>query len=239
MARARSTHVLPLESRGRHRSPRLRVGECISGLAVVTQFRGIGHAHHFIRRHRRMKDPDTRPAPDVPCPIRASTISLGASRRGSVLDLMAWIGPPSAGDPPMVRRHRLHQSWYRAFVLGLPAGTGPQQDATARYGNMLRAEDVDGGSNFLTDEIHQLAEARIAEGAPSSRSGAATTCSPASPCVSTSSDPLDAAAMRHAGWVSPLPPEFGPGDAVKRPASGPAAGSSGSPPSSTRSRGSG
>jgi len=79
------------------------------------------------------------------------------------LDLLTWIGPQSAGDSPTVRRHRFHQSWYRAFVLGLPPGTGPQEHATSVYGNMLRAEDAASGSNFLTDEIHQIAERRIAE----------------------------------------------------------------------------
>jgi hypothetical protein len=80
------------------------------------------------------------------------------------VDVLTWIGPQSDGDPPTVRRHRFHQSWYRAFVLGLPAGTGPQQRATARYGNMLRAEDAAAGRNFLTDEIHRVVESRIAEG---------------------------------------------------------------------------
>ena len=63
-----------------------------------------------------------------------------------------------------MRRHRFHQSWYRAFVLGVPPGTGPQKDATTAHGNMLRAEDAASGSNFLTGEIHQIAELRIAEG---------------------------------------------------------------------------
>jgi hypothetical protein len=80
------------------------------------------------------------------------------------MDVLSWVGPQSDGDPPAVRRHRFHQSWYRAFVLGLPAGTGPQQHATSPYGNMLRAEDAATGSNFLTDEIHEIAERRIAEG---------------------------------------------------------------------------
>jgi hypothetical protein len=77
---------------------------------------------------------------------------------------MEWIGPQSAGDASTVRRHRFHQSWYRAFVLGVPAGTGPRRHDTSRYGNMLRAEDATAGGNFLTDEIHQIAVARIAKG---------------------------------------------------------------------------
>jgi hypothetical protein len=80
------------------------------------------------------------------------------------LNLLAWIGPQSAGEAPTVRRHRFHQSWYRAFVLGVPCGTGPRPRDTTLYGNMLRIEEAAAGSNFLTDEIHQIAEVRIAEG---------------------------------------------------------------------------
>lgn len=64
----------------------------------------------------------------------------------------------------MVRRRRFQQSWYGAFVLGVPTGTGPEQQATSRYGNMLREVDEASGSDFLTDEIHQISEVRIAEG---------------------------------------------------------------------------
>jgi hypothetical protein len=80
------------------------------------------------------------------------------------MDVLSWVGPQSDRDAPAARRHRFHQSWYRAFVLGLPVGTGPQQNATSFYGNMLRAEDAATGSNFLTDEIHEIAERRITEG---------------------------------------------------------------------------
>jgi hypothetical protein len=75
-----------------------------------------------------------------------------------------WIGAQSSGDPAPVRRHRFHQSWYRSFVLGVPAGTGPQLESDSVYGNMLTTEDGIAGRNFLTAEIRDLAEARIAEG---------------------------------------------------------------------------
>jgi len=75
-----------------------------------------------------------------------------------------WIGPQSEGDSAIVRRHRFHQSWYRALVLGLPAGTGPTEGDSSRYGNMLTAEDANAGSNFLTREIHRVAEERMASG---------------------------------------------------------------------------
>ena len=80
------------------------------------------------------------------------------------MDVLSWVGSQSDGDAAAVRRHRFHQSWYRAFVLGLATGTGPQQHATSQYGNMLRAEDAAAGRNFLTDEIYEIAERRIAEG---------------------------------------------------------------------------
>ena len=80
------------------------------------------------------------------------------------MDISAWVGPQSQGDGPAARRHRFHQSWYRAFVLGVPAGTGPRPQATTSYGNMLRGKDAVAGHNFLTEEIHHLAEERIAEG---------------------------------------------------------------------------
>lgn len=80
------------------------------------------------------------------------------------MDMREWIGPQSQGDSTIERRHRFHQSWYRGVVLGLPAGTGPRESDTSRYGNMLTAEAANAGSNFLTGEIHQVAEARIAAG---------------------------------------------------------------------------
>lgn len=79
-------------------------------------------------------------------------------------DMRTWIGPQSTGDAADVARHRFHQSWYRAFVLGVRAGTGPQEHSTARYGNMLTAQDGAAGRNFLTHQIREVAEARIADG---------------------------------------------------------------------------
>jgi hypothetical protein len=80
------------------------------------------------------------------------------------VDVRSWIGPQSTSDSASVRRHRFHQSWYRSFVLGVPAGTGPQPGSESTYGNMLNAEDGAAGRNFLNSEIHAVAEARIAEG---------------------------------------------------------------------------
>jgi hypothetical protein len=60
---------------------------------------------------------------------------------------------------------RLHQSWYRAAVLGLPVGTGPLAHHTAQYGNMLTKEDGERGANFLLPEIAALAMRRQTEAA--------------------------------------------------------------------------
>ena len=79
---------------------------------------------------------------------------------GSALDL----GPQSATDDPFTARIRRHQSWYRAAILGLPFGTGPQPSSTSSYGNMLRREDGGRGSNFLNDQIFKEAQRRLATG---------------------------------------------------------------------------
>lgn len=97
-------------------------------------------------------------------PGRLSRLGSYEASDGSSVDVREWIGPQSSGDPAPVRRHRFHQSWYRSFVLGVPAGTGPQPGSDTVYGNMLNAEDGEAGRNFLTAEIRDVAEARIAEG---------------------------------------------------------------------------
>lgn len=103
---------------------------------------------------------------------RAATVAVGSARLvldrsrrdGEPVDVRTWIGPQSSSDPASVRRHRFHQSWYRSFVLGVPAGTGPQPGSVSPYGNMLTAEDGAAGRNFLNSEIQAVAEARIAQG---------------------------------------------------------------------------
>ena len=49
------------------------------------------------------------------------------------------IGPQYKGDSAFAARMRLHQSWYRANVLGVPYGTGPTPKSASYYGNMLTA----------------------------------------------------------------------------------------------------
>lgn len=74
------------------------------------------------------------------------------------------LGPQHSGDPRFTARLRLHQSWWRAEVLGVPCGYGPTQSSDARYGNMLDAASGEAGMNFLTPEIFAVAKARLAEG---------------------------------------------------------------------------
>ena len=59
---------------------------------------------------------------------------------------------------------RLHQSWYRATVLGVPCGTGPLPSSQTHYGNMLDEAAGMAGLNFLTPQIFSVARARIAQG---------------------------------------------------------------------------
>jgi hypothetical protein len=71
------------------------------------------------------------------------------------------LGPQSASDKPFTARMRLHQSWYRAHVLGLPCGTGPRPNSTKHYGNMLTLRGGELGRNFLTPEIAEVARERL------------------------------------------------------------------------------
>lgn len=73
------------------------------------------------------------------------------------------IGPQYAGDQPFTARMRFHQSWYRARVLKVPCGTGPNPTSTTSYGNMLRREDGDRGLNFLSPRILSIAKSRLAD----------------------------------------------------------------------------
>ncbi len=82
----------------------------------------------------------------------------------SVEPALHGTGPQYADDPRFTARMRLHQSWWRAQVLKVPFGLGPQASSTSRYGNMLRREEAEIGKNFLTDEIFAVAKARLAEG---------------------------------------------------------------------------
>lgn len=59
---------------------------------------------------------------------------------------------------------RKHQSWYRTNVLRLPYGTGPGPNDTNFYGNMLTRVDGQAGRNFLSPEIFEVVQDRLAQG---------------------------------------------------------------------------
>jgi hypothetical protein len=73
------------------------------------------------------------------------------------------LGPQPKTGGAFMRRMRLHQSWYRAAVLDLPCGTGPQRESTRPLGNMLPSGDGEAGRNFLTSEIFAVVKQRLEE----------------------------------------------------------------------------
>lgn len=74
------------------------------------------------------------------------------------------IGPQNPGDGPLLRRLRLHQSWYRAEVLKL-ADWGAIPGANPReLGSVLTVSDAATGLNFVTSATFGLFKTRHAEG---------------------------------------------------------------------------
>ena len=71
----------------------------------------------------------------------AATESTPAARATSPAGTHPDLGPQYSGDDAFARRMRLHQSWYRAYVLGTPCGTGPMESSSSHYGNMLTPAD--------------------------------------------------------------------------------------------------
>ena len=84
---------------------------------------------------------------------------------------MTDIGPQYKRDDEFSRRMRLHQSWYRAHVLRVPYGTGPDRPSRTPYGNMLTEDSAARGVNFLSADIFELAKQRVAR-----RTGAVQEC---------------------------------------------------------------
>jgi hypothetical protein len=91
---------------------------------------------------------------------RADADTLPPLRSQSLIEL----GPQCRSDSRFAARMRLHQSWYRTVVLGVPYGTGPKSIDTTFYGNILKREHGAVGLNFLTPEIAQAARDRVAQG---------------------------------------------------------------------------
>ena len=56
---------------------------------------------------------------------------------------------------------RRNQSWYRASILKVPYGVGPNKSSARRYGNMLAPAEGAAGKNFLTPEIYEYVKQRL------------------------------------------------------------------------------
>jgi hypothetical protein len=73
---------------------------------------------------------------------------------------MLPLGPQHGGDDSFTARMRLHQSWYRATVLGVDRGVGPSARSESRYHSIPSAKDGERSLNFLTREIASYATTR-------------------------------------------------------------------------------
>ena len=106
------------------------------------------------------------------CERGAPAATAPAARPSSAVDSTcapqpippSGLGPQCRSDNSFAKRMRLHQSWYRHAVLGVPCGTGPTRKSMSHYGNMLRPEHGREGLNFLTSGIHEVVMRRVAQG---------------------------------------------------------------------------
>lgn len=71
----------------------------------------------------------------------------------TVLPARTGLGPQHEGDNAWTARMRLHQSWYRASVLGLPFGTGPSKGDARLLGSMLDEHGAAAGANFIDPAV--------------------------------------------------------------------------------------
>ncbi len=74
------------------------------------------------------------------------------------------LGPKCAGDSAFTARMRFHQSHYRATVLGVPFGHGPNAGDASCYGNMLDPVSGLAGLNYLSPLIFARVKDRLAAG---------------------------------------------------------------------------
>lgn len=80
------------------------------------------------------------------------------------MKMIETLGPQNPGDGPLLRRLRLHQSWYRAEVLKLSRWGTTRGRAAKELGSVLSEQDVAAGLNFTSPAAFQLYQARRAEG---------------------------------------------------------------------------
>jgi hypothetical protein len=74
------------------------------------------------------------------------------------------LGPQNPGDGPLIRRVRLHQSWYRAAVLGLTRWGSTRGRSAKELGSVLTDGAVAAGLNFGSPSAFRLYETRHSEG---------------------------------------------------------------------------
>jgi hypothetical protein len=96
--------------------------------------------------------------------VEAVVTHISAMSDADDVPSAAGAGLQHASDNPFTASMRLHQSWYREVVLQLPPGKGPHARSTEVRGSMLRPEDAQRGSNFLTPEIYRVVQERLQEG---------------------------------------------------------------------------
>lgn len=70
------------------------------------------------------------------------------------------IGPQAKSDNAITKKYRLHQSEYRAKILKVPYGVGPNKNSKTKYGNFLVNGEVN-GLNFITKEAFYYAKQRV------------------------------------------------------------------------------
>ena len=94
----------------------------------------------------------------------ARTQVPGAAAEGVGARGRVDLGPQYAGDSAFTARMRFHQSHYRATVLGVPFGHGPNVGDASRYGNMLDPVSAQAGLNYLSPLIFAKVKERLAAG---------------------------------------------------------------------------
>ncbi|WP_133167769.1 PGN_0703 family putative restriction endonuclease [Mycolicibacterium austroafricanum] len=74
------------------------------------------------------------------------------------------LGPQNPNDGPLLRRVRLHQSWYRAEVLALPRWGTTKGRSPRQLGSVLTDQDAAAGLNFSSSAAVNLFSTRHAAG---------------------------------------------------------------------------
>jgi hypothetical protein len=70
-------------------------------------------------------------------------------------DVLRRIGPQLHAEPPLLRRLRFHQSWYRSEVLGLTDFGNTPAPSARPLGSILSLEAADRGLNFVSPDAFQ------------------------------------------------------------------------------------